>query len=120
MSEVQQNAPSSGSKRIAAAEVTAATFFYLLVAFAGLRLFDISADLSWLTKEEAEVVSRFVVGSMGQIAAIALLWIVFRPADLDESIAATRVSSNAEGWSIALAIIAVETAVMYGFVLDVG
>jgi membrane protease YdiL (CAAX protease family) len=35
-------------------------------------------------------------------------------------IAATRVSSNAEGWFIALLVIAVEAVVMYGFVLDVG
>lgn len=120
MSEVQQSSPSTGSKRAAAAEATAATFFYLVVAFAGLRLFDISAALSWLTGAEAEVVSEFLVGAMGQIAAVALLWLVLRPADLDASIAATRVSSNAEGWFIALVIIAVEAAVMFGFFLDVG
>jgi hypothetical protein len=120
LSELYRNGPSSGSKGLAAAEATVATFFYLLVAFGGLRLFDISAALSWLTSEEAEVVSGFIVGSVSQIAAIALLWFVLRPADLEGSVAATRFSSNAEAWSIALVIIAVEAVVMHGFVLDVG
>nr|MBS0019014.1 CPBP family intramembrane metalloprotease [Gammaproteobacteria bacterium] len=120
MSEVPRNSPSAGSKRAAAAEVTAATFFYLAVAFAGLRLFDISAAMSWLTPAEAEVVSGFLVGAMGQIAAVALLWLILRPADLDASFAATRVSSTAEGWFVALAIIVVEATVMFGFLLDVG
>jgi hypothetical protein len=120
LNELHQNGPSSASKWVAAAEATAATLFYLLVAFGGLRLVDISAALTWLTSEEADVVSGFIVGSVSQIAAIALLWFVLRPAELDESVAATRVSSNAEGWSIALVIIAVEAVVMYGFVLDVG
>jgi hypothetical protein len=57
---------------------------------------------------------------VSQIAAIALLWFVLRPADLEGSVAATRFSSNAEAWSIALVIIAVEAVVMHGFVLDVG
>lgn len=120
MSELRQNGPSSSARWRAVAEATAATSFYLLVAFGGLRLLDISAALSWLTREEAEVLSGFIVGSVGQIAAVALLWVVLRPPDLEKAVAATRVSSNAEGWSIALAIIAVEAVVVLGFVLDVG
>jgi hypothetical protein len=120
LNRVRQNVPSPGSKRLATAEATAATVFYLLVAFGGLRLFDISAALSWLTREEAEVVSGFIVGSVSQIVAIALLWLLFRPAGLRDSVAATRISSNAEGWIIAGVIIAVEAVVMHGFILDVG
>jgi hypothetical protein len=120
LSQLHQNGPPGNARWLAAAEVTAATFFYLLVAFGGLRLFDISAAFHWLTSEEAEVLSGFIVGSASQIAAIGLLWLVLRPADLEQSVAATQRSSNAEGWFIALVIVAVEGVVMLGFVLDVG
>lgn len=120
MPEVQDDAGRSDSRRWAAAEVIAATVFYILVAFAGLRLIDVSAALSWLDAEDAQVISGFIVGSLSQLAAVALLWSVLRPVDLAESVAALSRPSNAEGWFIALTIIAVETVVMYSFVLDVG
>lgn len=110
----------SVSRWAGAAEAAGATLFYLAVAFAGVRFIDVSSALSWLGGEEARTVSGFIVGSVSQIVAVALLWLVFRPAALEESVAATRVASDAEGWFIALAIVAVEAVVMYGFVLDVG
>lgn len=97
-----------------------ATALYLGVALSGVRLVDISHALEWLTAQEATVVSGFVVGSLSQIAAIVLIWLALRPADLAGAVAKVRVASRPEGWYIALAIIAVETVVIYGLFLDVG
>lgn len=97
MSKLHGNGQSGGSKWLAAAESTAVTVIYLLVALGGLQLFDVSAALSWLAAGEAEVVSGFIVGSMSQIAAVTLIWLVLRPVDLASSFAATRVPPAQRG-----------------------
>ena len=120
MTDVKRGSEGVGSRGRAAAEAIGATVFYILFAFAGLRLIDISAALNWLEAGEAQVVSGFIVGALFQLGALLLLWFAFRPVDLREAVAAISRTPSAEGWFIGLTIIAVETVVMYAFFLDVG
>ena len=110
----------SNPKLRAAGETTAATVVYIGVALSGVRQLDISPALRWLTAHEAAVVSGFIVGAIAQIAALVLIWLAMRPADLERAVACMRRASSKEGWLIALSIVAVETVVMYGVFLDVG
>ena len=112
--------PDRRSRWTAVAECAVAASVYMLIAFGGLRFFDVSGALGWLTGAEAEVISGFIVGSLGQLAALVLIWLVARPRELAEAFGATRRSSTSEGWLIALAIVAVEAGVMFGLILDVG
>jgi hypothetical protein len=104
----------------AAGATTAATIVYIGVALSGVRLLDISPALHWLTAHEAAVVSGFMVGSIGQIAALVLIWLAVRPGDLKRALESLRLASSTEGWLISVTVIAVETVVLYGFFLDVG
>lgn len=109
-----------GPRMRALGEALAATTVYIGVALVGVRLFDVSSALGWLGPEEATVVSAFVVGSLGQIAALVLIWIALRPDDLKEAVAAVGVAARPEGWYIALGAVLVETVVIYAFFLHVG
>jgi len=120
LSEPHATHGASAAKWLAVAECAAVTAVYVLIAFGGLRLIDVSSALDWLAPEEAQVVSGFIAGAISQIVAVALIWLLFRPVDLARSFAAIRTPSRAEGWFIALTIIGVETVVMYSFILDTG
>ena len=97
------------AKLRAAGEAAAATIVYIGVALTAVRLIDISPALNWLTAQEATVVSGFLVGSVSQITAVAVIWFALRPVDLARAVGKVRLASSAEGWYIALTIIAVET-----------
>ena len=120
MPEPSSSGQRGGSKWLSIAECVAITVIYIVVSLGGLKLFDVSVALTWLTDEEASVISGFIVGSLSQIGAIVLIWFVLRPVDLERSMAAIRSPSNAEGWTIALVIIGIEAVVMFSFFLDVG
>lgn len=120
MPATRQDTGTLNSRSRAAAEGIAASVFYIVFAFAALRLIDASVALPWLRAEDAQVVSGFIVGSVSQLAALTVLWFWLRPVDLAAAVATIRVVPKTEGWFIALTIILVETVVMYGFILDVG
>jgi hypothetical protein len=113
-------AEAPGSRIRAAAETAAAAAVYIGVALAAVRWVDVSDAVSWLGPGEADVVSGFVVGSLAQVLALVLVWVVLRPVALAEAVGAIRVPSTREGWSIAATIVAVEAVVMLAFFLDVG
>jgi len=105
---------------LALAECTAVTALYILLAFGGLRLADVSSWLHWLEPAQGKVISGFVVGAVSQLAAVGLIWLAFHPTDLARAVGAIGKSSTMEGWFIAVTIIVVESVTMYVFFLDVG
>lgn len=120
MPTTRQDGGGLDSKSRAAAEVIAVTACYIVFAFAGLRLIDVSVALPWLRAEDAQVVSGFIVGSLSQLIALILFWFLLQPVDLAEAVTTMSVASTAEGWFIAFTIIVVEAVVVCGFILDIG
>jgi hypothetical protein len=110
---------SAGEQRLRAlAEVSAATAVYVGLSLGAVSRFDLSRAVTWLSTDEASVVSGFLVGSLAQLGALGVIWLAARPFDLAEAVRRIRLASSREGWAIAAMIIAIECVVMLGFFLE--